>query len=181
MIRKLATAVVMLTVVLNTGFLHASPSAGDESRNVASQIRHEIAGLPYTGIWDWVEAAIRPDGTVVLQGEVTTPSTKSDAESRIRRIESVSNVINEIRVLPLSSFDNDIRLRVYRSLFNANSSLSRYALGANPSVHIIVENGRVTLKGVVSNAMDKQLASVATNGVFGVLTVDNQLRLESEL
>jgi hyperosmotically inducible protein len=90
-------------------------------------------------------------------------------------------VINEINVLPLSQFDNDIRVAVYRSLFNPNSPLFRYGLGSDPSIHIIVENGKVTLKGVVSNTMDKQLAAVAANRVFGVFNVDNQLRLESEL
>ena len=90
-------------------------------------------------------------------------------------------MINDINVLPLSQFDNDVRIAVYRSLFNGSSSLSRYALGSNPSIHIIVENGRVTLKGVVSNTMDKQLASLAANGVFGVFSVDNQLHLESEM
>src|SRR5262249_18019524 len=130
---------------------------------------------------DWIEAETRPDGTVVLRGEVLRPTTKSDAESRIRRIETVSNVVNDINVLPLSQFDNDVRIAVYRSLFNNSSSLSRYAVGANPSIHIIVENGRVTLKGVVSSTMDKQLASMAANHVFGVFSVDNQLHLESEM
>jgi osmotically-inducible protein OsmY len=64
-------------------------------------------------------------------------------------------------------------------LFNRNSTLNLYALGANPSIHIIVDNGAVTLKGVVSNAMDKQLAGIAANGVFGVFRVENELQVES--
>jgi hyperosmotically inducible protein len=148
--------------------------------DVSTQIRGKSPDC-HSGIWDWIEAEIKADGSVVLRGDVTRPSTKADAESRIRRIESVAGVSNEIRVLPLSRFDDEIRLRVYRSLFNSNSTLSRYALGANPSIHIIVENGRVTLKGVVSNTMDLQLAALAANGVSGVFNVDNQLRLESEL
>ena len=125
-------------------------------------------------------AAALLDG-VVLSGQVIQPSSKSDAEFRIRRIESVAKVVNDIQVLPLSQADNDIRLAVYRSLFNINSSLVGYALGANPSIHIIVENGRVALKGVVSNAIDRQIASVKAKSVFGVFDVDNQLRLPSEI
>jgi hyperosmotically inducible protein len=174
-------AALVLALVISAGLVQASPSTGSATRDVTSQIRSKIARLPYSTVWDWIEAEMRPDGTVVLRGEVLRPTTKSDAEFRIRSIEAVSNVINDISVLPLSQFDNDVRVAVYRSLFNGNSPLSRYALGANPSIHIIVENGRVTLKGVVSNTMDKQLASLAANGVFGVFSVDNQLRLESEM
>ena len=183
MIRKGKIASVVVTVVLAVGLVQAEPSARNTTKgmDVAQQIRHEISTLPFSGIWDWIEAEMRSDGTVVLSGDVTRPSTKDDAESRIRRIEGISNVIDDIRVLPLSRADDEIRLGVYRSLFNANSTLSGYALGSNPSIHIIVENGKVTLKGVVSDTMDKQLATLGANGVFGVFNVDNQLRLESEL
>jgi hyperosmotically inducible protein len=181
MIRRATIAAFVLGVVMNSGFVQAGPSTGNGSKDVASRIRTEIATLPYATIWDWIEAEVRPDGIVMLRGDVLRPSTKSDAEFRVRRIETVSNVINEINVLPLSRFDNDIRIAVYRSLFNWNSPLFRYGLGANPSIHIIVENGRVTLKGIVSNTMDKQLAAVFANRVSGVFNVDNQLQLESEL
>jgi osmotically-inducible protein OsmY len=177
MIRKQTIGSVALTVILTAGLAVANPSTGTKGMDVAQQIHHEIVTLPYTGVWDWIDADLQPDGTVVLRGDVTAPLTKSELESRVRHIESVSNVIDEIRVLPLSQFDNQIRAGVYRSLFNFNSTLSRYAMGANPSIHIIVANGKVTLKGVVSNAMDKQLAGMAANRVFGVFSVDNQLQI----
>ncbi len=181
MIRKGTIAAVALAVVINTGLIQAKPSPDNGHKTVREQIRHEISVLPYSGIYDWIEAQLLTDGTVILRGNVTRPSTKTDAESRIRDIEAVSKVVNEIKVLPLSQYDNEIRFGVYRSLFNGNSPLLGYALGANPSIHIIVENGHVTLKGVVTNAMDKQLAGLAANRVFGVFSVANQLRLESEL
>jgi hyperosmotically inducible protein len=180
MIRKGTIASVALTLILTAGLINARPSVTNKSMDVTQQIRHEISTLPYTGIWDWIEAELRPDGTVVLRGDVTRPSMKADAESRVRGIESVTNVVDDIRVLPLSQFDNEIRIGVYRSLFNWNSALSRYALGANPSIHIIVDNGKVTLKGIVSNTMDKQLAGMAANRVFGVFSVDNELQVESK-
>jgi hyperosmotically inducible protein len=181
MIRKKTIGSVVLAVVIMAGFVHANSSIpANKSMDIGQQIRHEIAMLPYTGIWDWVEADLQADGTLVLRGDVTRASTKTDAEFRLRRIEGIKSVANEIRILPLSPSDNSIRLGVYRSLFNRNSTLSGYALGTNPSIHIIVDNGKVTLKGVVANAMDKQLAGIAANGVFGVFSVENDLQIESK-
>src|SRR5438067_6124524 len=177
MIRKGTIASVALTVILSAGLVLANPSTGTKGMDVTQQIHREIVTLPFSGIWDWIDADLRSNGTVVLSGEVTSPVTRSEIESRLRHIESVSNVVNDIKVLPLSGFDNQIRLGVYRSLLNFNSQLSRYAMGANPSIHIIVKNGKVTLKGIVSNAMDKQLAGMAANRVFGVFSVDNELRI----
>jgi hypothetical protein len=178
MIPKGTIASVALTLILTASLLQANPSTNTRGMDVTQQIHHEIVTLPYVGIWDWIDADLRADGTVVLRGDVTTPLTKSELESRVRHIESVTNVIDDIRVLPLSPFDNQIRAGVYRSLFNVNSNLSRYAMATNPSIHIIVANGKVTLKGAVSNAMDKQLAGMAANRVFGVFSVDNELQIE---
>ena len=170
MVRKNNFVVVALAIVLTAGVVLADS-------NLDQQVHHEITMLPYSGIWDWIQADVRADGTVVLQGEVIKPTTKDDAEFRVRRIEGVKAVTNEIHVLPLSPTDDQIRVSVYRALFNRNSTLSGYALGANPSIHIIVDNGAVTLKGVVSSAMDKQIAGVAANGVFGVFKVENDLQV----
>jgi len=180
MIRKGTIASVALMVILAAGLAAAAPSTNRKPMDVTQQIRHEIATLPYTSIFDWIEADLRPDGTVVLRGDVTQPLSKSQVDSRIRGIESVTGVVNDIRVLPLSTADNQIRLGVYRSLFNWNSSLARYAMGANPSIHIIVDNGHVTLKGLVANAMDRQLAGMAANRGFGGFSVDNKLELETK-
>ena len=87
-------------------------------------------------------------------------------------------MVNDIQVLPLSSFDSSIRVRTYRAVFS-RGSLYRYALGTNPSIHIIVDNGHVTLEGVVSNQMDSQLAYMAASGVPGVFSVTNNLRVGS--
>jgi hyperosmotically inducible protein len=51
-------------------------------------------------------------------------------------------------------------------------------MGANPSIHIIVNRGRVTLDGVVSTKMDSQLAYTAANQVPGVFSVTNNLQIE---
>jgi hypothetical protein len=103
--------------------------------------------------------------------------TRTDAERRVARISGVERVINNIEVLPLSSFDDSIRVRTYRTLFRTGG-LYRYALGANPSLHIIVKGGHLTLEGVVANEGDSRLAYITARSVPGVFSVTNNLRVE---
>ena len=149
---------------------------GNQLEAIAERVRHELVMLPYYGIFDWLEGEVRPDGSVILRGEVVRPSLKSDAEFRVKRIESVTNVVNEIRVLPLSTMDDGLRIALYRAIFY--SSLARYSLGAVSPIHIIVRNGRATLKGVVGSEMDKQLAYMSARGVPGLFDVKNELMAE---
>jgi hyperosmotically inducible periplasmic protein len=144
------------------------------------QVRNELVTLPYYGVFDWLEGEVKGDGTVILRGQVVRPTTKSDAEGRVKDIEGVERVVNEIEVLPLSPNDDRIRLAVYRALFNYNSPLFRYATQAVPPIHIIVRNGRVTLKGVVASKNDSNLANIRARGVPGVFEVTNQLQVEQQ-
>jgi len=151
---------------------------GNQLEAIAKRVRHELVMLPYYSVFDWLEGEVRPDGSVILRGEVVRPSLKSDAEFRVKRIESVTNVVSEIRVLPLSPMDDGLRIALYRGIFYSNSSLARYSLGAVSPVHIIVRNGRATLKGVVGSEMDKQLAYMSARGVPGLFDVKNELMAE---
>ncbi len=158
-----------------------STRAATESRNVeylTREIRKELVTLPYFGVFDWLEGNVEPDGTVTLRGEVVRPTTKSDAGKRVEKIEGVETVVNKIEVLPLSSFDDQLRQRVFRTLFNQNSPLFRYGQGVNPSIHIIIKNGRCTLKGIVANKGDSDLAYIRARGVEGLFEVKNELRVE---
>jgi len=159
------------------------PSTRDAQRTsalIADEVRHQLVMMPYYGVFDWLEAEIQPNGAVTLRGQITRPTTKSDAEARVRKLESVSRVNNEIEVLPPSPTDDAIRIAMYRALFNYNSSLFRYATLAVPPIHIIVKNGRVALKGFVANDMDKQLAYTAARNVSGVFEVTNELKVDGE-
>jgi hyperosmotically inducible protein len=143
---------------------------------MARQIRKQLVTLPYYGVFD--NLAYKVEGsTVTLYGQVVKPITRSDAEKRVVHVEGVTKVVNNIEVLPLSSIDNAIRVRTYRAVFGRNG-LYRYAMGAVPSIHIIVDNGHVTLEGVVSSKTDSQLAYMAANGVPGVFSVTNNLQVE---
>jgi len=116
-----------------------------------------------------------------LRGYVTRPTTKSDAEARVKDIEGVKGVINEIQVLPVSPTDDRLRIALYRQLYNWDSPLFRYATQAIPSIHIIVDRGRATLKGIVANKSDAQIAYMRARSVPGLFEVKNELTIESEL
>ena len=150
----------------------------DESR-IAQKVRHELLMLPYYGIFD--DLAFRVDGgTVTLLGEVTRPTLKSDAENVVKRIEGVTNVINQIEVLPLSPMDNQIRMAEYRAIYGDPVLSTRYGFQALPSIHIIVKNGHVRLEGVVANEADKNLVGIRANGVPNVFSVENDLQVEGK-
>lgn len=153
----------------------ADASSGRAPRDLAQQVRHELLMLPYYNVFDNLEFQVQ--GTqVVLEGQVTWPVVKSDAVNVVRRIPGVTGVTDKIEVLPLSPFDSRIRFAEYRTLFR-QPNLYRYALGAQPSIHIIVKNGHVTLDGVVDNQTDKNLATLYANQVPGVFSVTNNLRV----
>jgi hyperosmotically inducible periplasmic protein len=150
----------------------------DDDVSTARQVRKKLVTLPFYGVFDNLGFEI--DGsTVTLYGQVVRPSTRKDAERRVARIEGVERVINRIEVLPLSTFDDRIRVRTLRAIAS-RGGLFRYFQGVNPSIHIIVKGGRVTLEGVVSRKADSQLAYIAANSVFGVFAVTNNLRVERE-
>lgn len=159
-----------------------TPRAEAEARARAGlirEVRRDLATLPYYDVFDWLQFEVQPDSTVVLSGETIRPSLKRDAEARLRDIEGIAQVVNNIEVLPLSPNDDRIRLAVYRTLFNSNSPLYRYSLGAVPSIRIIVRNGRVTLKGLVGSEFDRNYANIQTRGVPGIFEVANELQAEN--
>lgn len=151
---------------------------GSRSTNrIEREVRHELVMLPYYGVFD--NLAFRVDGsTVTLLGQVTRPTLKDDAGNVVKNIEGVERVNNQIEVLPLSPVDDRIRLAEFRAIYS-QPQLNRYAMQAVPPIHIIVKNGKVTLVGVVANESDKNLAGVQANGVAGVFSVDNELRVEN--
>jgi hyperosmotically inducible protein len=149
--------------------------------HIIKEVRHELATLPYYGVFDWLEFQVMPDNTVVLRGQVVRPTTKSDAEAKVKDIDGVSKVVNEIQVLPLSPEDDRLRLALYRTIYGWDSPLFRYATQSVPPIHIIVEHGRATLKGVVATKADAQLAYMRARSVPGLFDVKNELQIESEM
>ncbi len=112
--------------------------------------------------------------------QTTQPVLKSDAEKAVKRIDGVTQVVNNIEVLPLSPMDDQIRRAEYRAIYGDPSLSDRYGFRAVPSIHIIVKNGRVMLEGVVANQADKAVVNARANSVPGVFAVTNNLLVEHE-
>jgi len=146
---------------------------------IYKEVRHELVMLPYYGVFDNLAYKVDPDGTVTLLGQVARPTLKSDAENVVKRIEGVEKVVNNIDVLPTSLNDDRIRRAAYRAIYG-NSVLSQYQLRAVPPIHIIVNQGHITLEGVVARQMEKQVAGMQANGVHGAFSVTNNLVVEKQ-
>jgi hyperosmotically inducible periplasmic protein len=171
--------ILSLILVLGLFGLTATDATAQtpERSEMEREVRSEILSLPYYGVFDAIGYKI--DGnTVTLEGHVMRPITKNDAEAEVRDVEGVANVVNNIEVLPPSSADDRIRVKIYRAIANTGG-LYRYLLGANPSIRIIVDGGRVSLEGFVTYESDKTLAGVAATEIFGVVgPVENNLVVE---
>ena len=147
----------------------------DRSR-LERAIRKEILTLPYYGVFDAIGYQVN-GSTVTLTGYVVRPTTKSDAGEAVADISGVSRVVNNIEVLPLSPSDDRLRARILQTLANQGGSLYRYFLGANPSIRIIVNRGRVALEGYADSQGDSNRAYILARGVPGSFAVTNNLRV----
>jgi hyperosmotically inducible protein len=178
---KLIT-VLLAVLTLAPAFTQNSPSKGPSLSQtgidrIVKEVRHELLLLPYYGVFDNLSYKVAPDGSVTLLGQVARPTLKSDAENVVKKIEGVERVDNQVKVLPLSGNDDRIRRATYRAIYG-NSTLAPYSLRAVPPIHIIVDNGHVTLEGVVARQMDKQIAEMQAKSVPGAFSVDNNLQVE---
>jgi hyperosmotically inducible protein len=173
-----ATLTGTLAILMSSTYAFAqTPADNQHTHDLTSKVRHELVMLPYFTIFDDLE--YRVDGsTVTLMGKVTKPSIRQEAERVVAHIEGVDRVQNDIEVLPLSGFDNQIRWQEARAIYGY-PTLNRYGMGTQPSIRIIVENGHVTLEGVVNNQADKNVAGIRANAVPGVFSVTNDLVVHS--
>jgi hyperosmotically inducible protein len=164
--------IVMLLIAV--GVAAAQPARSQD--RITREVRHELVMLPYYGVFDNLAYRVN-GGTVTLMGQVTRPTLKSDAGNVVKNIEGVERVDNEIQVLPLSPMDDQIRRAAFFAIFS-QPPLDRYAMQAVPPIHIIVDNGKITLEGVVGSQSDKDMAGLKANGVHGAFGVTNNLRVE---
>jgi hyperosmotically inducible protein len=154
-----------------------SPSGSQTSEAwLANQVRHQLVMLPWYSVFDNLEYSVQGN-KVVLAGQVVRPILKDEAASAVKHIEGVEEVDNQIEVLPVSNFDDQIRRAELREIYSF-PSLQRYGLGTIPGIHIIVNNGHVILEGVVDNQTDKYLAGLRAHSVPNVFSVTNNLRVQ---
>jgi hyperosmotically inducible periplasmic protein len=205
--KRLVAMVALLVCLVSAAVRPAVAAGGSDPKDLVTQVRKNLMRLPYYGVFDFLVFSVNGP-TVTLGGEVYNASIKKDAEREVKRIAGVENVVNNIEVLPVSSFDDDIRWAAFRAIYH-DSSLSRYMPGGgwvprgrmwrfdrpfdpfgagarfpgqeplgNYPIHIIVKGGRITLDGVVDNQADKNLAGIRAHGVYGAFAVDNELQVE---
>jgi len=172
------TMLVATIVVLGLMSGGATVAQKEDRGSVQREVLHELRMLPYYSVFDDLEYKVEGHhGT--LSGAVTNPTLKSDAINAVKGISGVTDVTDNIKVLPLSPDDNRIRQAEYRAIYG-EAQLSKYGWASVQAIHIIVENGHVTLKGDVDNKGDRDVANIRANGVPGVFSVDNQLTVHGE-
>jgi len=160
----------------------AAAATGDTVRAsdavIIKTLTHEIRMYPRYSTFDNVSFFV-DEGRVELLGEVSQPYKKADLGRIVQGVPGVTSLSNELKVLPPSPMDDRLRLQVARAIYR-DPMLSRYGMQIVPPIHIVVENGHVTLEGVVSTDMEKNVAGLRAAGAglsFGRIT--NNLRVEN--
>ncbi|HKX31507.1 MAG TPA: BON domain-containing protein [Blastocatellia bacterium] len=179
--KKMIAAMILALVALTTSVTPLTATPRPEAPmadKTLKQIRKELVTLPFYSVFDNL-AFKYEDGTVTLYGQVSRPTLKTDAQRVVERVAGVEEVVNQIEVLPLSRFDDQIRRATFRAIYR-QPGLDRLALQSVPPIHIIVNRGRVTLEGVVPTKADSTRAFLAANGVSNVFKVTNNLRIEKQ-
>lgn len=167
----------LMGAIVSLGIAAANTPAPATDQTILQKAVHEVRMYPRYTIYDDINVRVQ-NGNVDLIGEVSQPFKKTDLQRIMERIPGVTSVTNELKVLPLSPFDDRLRAQVTRLIYR-DPALSRYGMGALPSIHIIVDNGHVTLEGVVSTEMDREIAGLRANSSLSFGTVVNHLRVEN--
>jgi osmotically-inducible protein OsmY len=138
---------------------------------LANKLRYDRVG--YGIAFNAIALEVK-NGEVTLSGNVHDYPSRDSAIAIVESTPGVKDVSDNIEVAPTSIFDDELRLRLYRAIYGS-SVLRKYEIDPQKPIRIVVDNGKVTLYGVVDSAMDKQIAGTQANSVPGVFSVDNQL------
>ena len=153
-------------------------AADSDNLQVFRHVQKQVLQYPHFTIFDSVNTQV-DNGVVTLTGWVTMPYKKDDIGQRVAKLADVNGVNNKIQVLPVSSFDDELRLRIARAIYT-NPNFVSFASMVNPPIHVIVARGHVTLEGVVNSEVDKMVArSIASS--FLAFSVKNDLKTEAEV
>jgi len=168
---------LLLLTVMATLWLPAQqhPVSERSVQRIQKEVLHELTMLPYITVFDNLAFKVEGD-KVILLGQVTRPVLKSNAEKAVKSVEGVEAVDNQIEVLPTSINDDRLRRQLFRAIYGFGP-LEKYDMGVIKPIRIIVKNGRVTLEGIVDSQADKDSAGIRANGVSGVFSVTNNLRV----
>jgi hyperosmotically inducible protein len=188
---QLLACLILAMACIATARAAAQPVAVKET---TFMVERALQRLPYYGVFDFLAFGV-DKGVVTLQGYAYQGNLKADASRAVKRVSGVDEVANSITVLPASQNDDRIRWTTFYNIYT-DDFLSRYAPGGAMGVrydirsstrfpgmqpfgtypiHIIVQNGRTTLLGVVDNESDKTVAGMRAREVSGVFGVENEL------
>ena len=129
----------------------------------------------YDSTFDYFAIGVK-DGVVTIEGQDRTGVGRSEAMADIALMPGVKDVVDNVSIAPVSPFDDGVRLRALRAIYG-DPVLSKYAIDPARPIRIIVANGHVTLYGEVDTVMDKNVAGLRANSVFGAFTVENKLQV----
>jgi hyperosmotically inducible periplasmic protein len=174
---------LFITFILSVAFFlpvtaWASPSKGGDQA-LATAITDQVRNYSFYTIFDDVQGMVH-DGVVTLTGNVTAPFKAKEIADRVARVHGVREVDNKIQSLPVSIFDDELRATIASRIYR-DPMFWNYAIQTNPPIHIVVNNGHVTLTGVVDSEVERRVAELAARDAFGAFSVDNKLRLEQEM
>jgi len=145
---------------------------GQLEQKLAKKLAYDRVGY-YDNTFNYLALSVK-DGVVTLSGDTLWDVPKDSALAIVARTPGVKDVVNEVTVLPVSIFDDSIRVRTARAIYR-DSVLSRYATDPVHPIRIVVDNGHVTLYGTVESTMDKTIAGIRANSVPGAFSVENKL------
>jgi osmotically-inducible protein OsmY len=145
-------------------------------QTLAKKLRYVRVGYDIT--FDYFALGVK-DGVVTVEGQDRTGLGRDEALADIANTPGVKDVIENISLEPVSQFDDGLRLRAMRVIYG-DSVLSKYAIDPARPIRIIVDNGHLTLYGSVDSKMDKEVAGIRANGLFGAFSVDNKLQVEGK-
>jgi osmotically-inducible protein OsmY len=141
-------------------------------QKLAKKLAYDRVGY-YDNAFNYIALNVK-DGVVTLTGDTLFDVPKDSALAIVARTPGVKDVVDDVTVLPVSGFDDSIRIRTARAIYR-DSVLGRYASDPVDPIRIVVDNGHVTLYGMVQSAMDKIIAGIRANAVPGAFSVENKL------
>jgi hyperosmotically inducible protein len=145
---------------------------GQLEKKLAKQVAYDRVGY-FDNTFNYLALDVK-DGVVTINGDTVNDVAKDSALSIVARTPGVKDVVNDVNVLPVSRFDDSIRMRTARAIYR-DSVLGRYASDPVNPIRIVVDNGHVTLYGTVESTMDKTIAGIRASSVPGAFSVENKL------